>query len=84
MPRFFVDDLPVSEEERQKILALGHATPKDLLAQRLGNQRAFDKYLTPGLVERILPILYGMLSETDRAELDMPSDFRPKFGALLK
>jgi hypothetical protein len=79
----FLKSLPLSEEERQKLAALGAKTPLELLFMRKASPEAFDRYIGADRADAIAKALEGLLDEQDKVRLKAPFTPKGKLGARL-
>jgi hypothetical protein len=79
----FLKSLPISEEERQKLAALGASTPLALLFLRRASPEAFDRHIGTTRAPAIAEALEALLSEEDKEKLGVPFAPKGKFGARL-
>ncbi len=79
----FLKDLPISEEERQKLAGLGASTPLALLFLRKASPEAFDRHVGADRAAAIAEALEGLLSEEEKVKLKAPFSPRGKLGARL-
>lgn len=83
MAKEFLKDLPISEEERQKLASLGASTPLALLSLRKASPEAFDRHVGADRAAAVAEALEGLLSEEDKVRLRAPFTPKGKFGARL-
>jgi hypothetical protein len=79
----FLKDLPISEEERQKLASLGAPTPLALLLLRKASPEAFDRHVGGDRAAAIVDALKGLLSKEEKTKLKAPISPKGKFGARL-
>jgi hypothetical protein len=68
----FLDTLPLSDEERQKLKALGASTPFALLSMRHASREAFDAHIGAQRADEIASQLEKLLSADELEQLRRP------------
>jgi hypothetical protein len=80
----FIDQLRVSEEERQKLKALGVDSPIGILAMRKASKLSFDALIgSPGRADAIAEQLKALLGPDEIARLEAPPHQSGALGARL-
>ena len=77
----FLNNLPISEEERQNLAGLGVSTPLALLLLRKASPEAFDRHIGADRAPAIVEALERLLSEREKESLKAPSFAVGKFAA---
>jgi hypothetical protein len=83
MEKKFLESLPISEEERQKLVGLGASTPLAVLFLRKASPEAFDRHIGEDRAPAIAEALEGLLNDEEKARLKAPFSPKGKFGARL-
>lgn len=79
----YLEDLPPSLEEKAKIDKLGAPSPAALLAMIQAAPEAFDRYLGGERAQALAEALRRLISESERALLDVPVRQFPATGAII-
>ncbi len=79
----YLDDLPLSAEEKAKVAGLGASSGAALLAMIRASPEDFDSYLGSDLVRELAAALEASISEHERAVLDAPVQWFPATGAII-
>ncbi len=79
----YLEDLPLSFEEKAKITSLGAPNPAALLAMRQANPEAFDQYLGRDRAQELAAALRHLISEPERTVLDAPVQQFRTTGAII-
>jgi hypothetical protein len=83
MVKEFLNDLPISEEEKLKLSNLDASTPFKLLILRKASTKAFDQHFSRERAAFIAGVLENLLTEEEKVKLKAPFSPRGKFGARL-
>ena len=83
MAKEFLEGMPISKEERQKLAGLGLSTPLAILLLRKASPEAFDRYFGTDRATVIADVLEALLSEEEKVKLRAPFSPKGKFGARL-
>lgn len=80
----FIDQLQVSQEEREKLRALGAKSPFGLLSLRKASQEAFDMQFGADRAEAITEQLRRLLTPAELQQLSQPIRRGGSLGARLE
>jgi hypothetical protein len=83
VPPDFLQQLPISDEERSKLSKLGARSPAALLSMRKASREAFDNYIGKDRADTIAEELTKLLTPGDVEALNQPPNPRGKLGARL-
>ena len=79
----YLEDLPLSCEEKTKIARLGASNPAALLAMMQAAPEAFDRYLGSDRAQALASALKHLISEAEQAVLDAPAQRFCATGAII-
>lgn len=80
----FLESLPITDEERDKLSRFGASTPLALLSMRKASKAAFDSYLGEERADAIAGELAKLLTPEETESLSQPAKGGVgKFGARL-
>jgi hypothetical protein len=79
----FIDNLPVSDDDKQKLRALGASSPFGVLSIRKASRNYFDQHFGPHHAQAIEDHLRPLLTPDELRRLDEPSKQGGALGARL-
>ena len=79
----FLDALPLTDSDLEKVRSLGVNTPFALLAMRKASPQAFDAFIGAELADDLSRRLEPLLTDEDRAQLQAPASPAGGLGARL-
>jgi len=80
-PNHFLNRLPISQEERDKLGQLAPKSAFDLLSRRQSSKAAFDAFIGPERSDAIANLLESELSPSERDALNAPPPPPFRLGA---
>jgi len=80
----YLDQLPVSDDVRAKLVGLAASTPAALLAMIRASPHAFFDFLGKPETDRLAASLEEMLEASQRALLATPAPTIPSLGAIIE
>ena len=83
MAESFLDQLPISDEERKKLVSFGANSAYAILAMRKASKEAFDAYIGPERAEIIAGYLGNLLTPSEKESLSKPPKAPGVLGARL-
>lgn len=79
----YLENLPLSAEEKAKVASLGAPSAAALLAMVRASPEAFDSYLGSDRARELAAALEASISEHERAVVDAPVPWFPATGAII-
>ena len=79
----YLEDLPLSAEEKAGVASLGASNAAALLAMIRAAPEAFENYLGSDRTQELAVALEALISEHERAVLDSPVRWFPATGAII-
>ena len=79
----FIDQLSLTDEEREKLKALGVGSPLGVLSIRKASPEAFDRHFGSDRAQAIAEQLKALLTPSELKSLSEPPRTGGRFGARL-